>query len=177
MPMMPYNFNTGIIDKEALFRNITDSVNIHYTQKEKDFIDFNIQKLLPHKFSEFGPGLAAGDVNNDGLDDIIIGGSLIIAVKIFFQQKNGTFTQSNLQALKDSLSKNAEDEGILLFDADGDGDLDLYIASGGYEMDHDAPNYQDRFYVNDGKGNFTLDTTALPKNFTSKFCMRAADYR
>src|SRR5947208_5943745 len=65
---------------------------------------------------------------------------------------------------------------MLLFDADGDGDLDLYIASGSSETDHNSPNYQDRFYVNDGKGNFTLDSTALPKNFTSKFCVRAVDY-
>ena len=67
-----------------------------------------------------------------------------------------------MQTLKDSLSKKAEDEGMLLFDADGDGDLDLYISSGGYEADHNSPNYQDRFYINDGKGNFKLDSTALP---------------
>jgi len=173
---LPYNFNTNKIDSAALFNNITDSVNIHYTQQDKDFIDFNIQKLLPHKFSEFGPGMATGDINGDGLDDIITGGSFYYADKKFMQQKNGTFTQSNLQVLKDSLSKNAEDEGILLFDADGDGDLDLYVSSGGYEIDHDSPTYQDRFYINDGKGNFTLDSTALPQNFTSKFCVRAADY-
>ena len=53
------------------FDNVTDSVNIHYIQKDRDFIDFNIQKLLPHKFSEFGPGMAAGDINGDGLDDIV----------------------------------------------------------------------------------------------------------
>ncbi|MEP6464800.1 MAG: FG-GAP-like repeat-containing protein [Parafilimonas sp.] len=174
--LLPYNFNTNKIDTAALFCNVTDSVNIHYTQKDKDFIDFNIQKLLPHKFSEFGPGMAAGDVNNDGLDDIVTGGSFFYSGQEFLQQKNGTFTQKNLQTLKDSLSKNAEDEGMLLFDADGDGDLDLYISSGGYEADHDAPNYQDRLYINDGKGNFTLDSTALPKNFTSKFCVRAVDY-
>jgi hypothetical protein len=63
-----------------------------------------------------------------------------------------------------------------LFDADGDDDLDLYIASGGYEMEPGASSYQDRFYVNDGKGNFSLDSTALPQNLTSKFCVRAADY-
>jgi len=172
----PYSFNKGGIDSTALFTNVTDSVNIHYTQKDKDFIDFNVQKLLPHKFSEFGPGMAAGDINGDGLDDIVTGGSFMYSGQKFLQQKNGTFTQQAIQAYKDSLSKNAEDEGILLFDADGDGDLDLYIASGSYEVDHNSPNYQDRFYVNDGKGNFTLDSTALPQNFTSKFCVRAMDY-
>ncbi len=173
---LPYSFANNKIDTAALFCNVTDSVNIHYIQKDKDFIDFNIQKLLPHKFSEFGPGMAAGDVNGDGLDDIISGGSFFYSGQEFLQQKNGAFTQKNIQTLKDSLSKNAEDEGISLFDADGDGDLDLYISSGGYEMDHDSPNYQDRLYINDGKGNFTLDSTALPQNFTSKFCVRAIDY-
>jgi hypothetical protein len=173
---LSYDFNISKIDTAALFCNVTDSLNIHYIQKDKDFIDFNIQKLLPHKFSEFGPGMAAGDVNNDGLDDIITGGSFFYSGQEFLQQKNGTFTQKNLETLKDSLSKNAEDEGMLLFDADGDGDLDLYISSGGYEADHAAPNYQDRLYINDGKGNFTLDSTALPQNFTSKFCVRAVDY-
>ncbi len=170
-----YSFGGGI-NSSALFCNVTDSVNIHYTQKDKDFIDFNIQKLIPHKFSEFGPGMAAGDINGDGLDDIVTGGSFMYSGQAFLQQKNGSFTQKNLETLKDSLSKNAEDEGMLLFDADGDGDLDLYISSGSYEVDHGLPNYQDRFYINDGKGNFSLDSTALPKNFTSKFCVRAVDY-
>lgn len=173
---IPYSYNVNAIDTKALFDNITDSLQIHSINKEKDFIDFNIQKLLPHKFSEFGPGMATGDINGDGLDDIITGGSFFYSGKKLLQQKNGTFIQQDLQKLKDSLSKQSEDEGVLLFDADGDGDLDLYIASGGYEADHGAPNYQDRFYINDGNGNFTLDTMALPKNFTSKFCVRAADY-
>ena len=66
--------------------------------------------------------------------------------------------------------------GLLLFDADNDGDLDLYIAAGGYENAPDGQAYQDKLYINDGKGNFTLDTTALPMNLTSKSCVRAIDY-
>ncbi len=64
----------------------------------------------------------------------------------------------------------------MLFDANGDGHPDLFIAGGGYEYDHQSEAYQDRFYVNDGKGNFVLDSAALPKNLTSKFCVRAADF-
>ena len=173
---LPYSFNTNKIDSTALFYNNTDALNIHYVQKERDFIDFNIQKLLPHKFSEFGPGMAAGDINGDGLDDIVSGGSFFYSGVKFLQQRNGTFTQTNLQLLKDSLDKKAEDEGLLLFDADGDGDLDLYISSGGYEADENSPGYQDRMYINNSKGNFKLDSTALPQNFTSKFCVRAIDY-
>jgi hypothetical protein len=171
-----YTFNLNAIDSAALFYNVTNKLNIHYTQKDRDFIDFNIQKLLPHKFSEFGPGMAAGDINGDGLDDMVSGGSFFYSGKKFLQQKDGTFLQQDLQTLKDSLSKNAEDEGMLLFDADGDGDLDLYISSGGYEADENSASYQDRLYINDGKGNFKLDSAALPQNFTSKFCVRAVDY-
>jgi hypothetical protein len=69
-----------------------------------------------------------------------------------------------------------KDGGLLLFDANGDGKLDLYAASGGYETVANSPEYQDRLYLNDGKGNFTLATDALPTNFTSKLCVRACDY-
>jgi hypothetical protein len=76
----------------------------------------------------------------------------------------------------DTLHKQCEDEGILLFDADSDNDLDIYIAAGGYEAEPNTPFYQDRLYVNDGSGHFTYDSLALPKNYTSKFCVRAFDY-
>lgn len=172
--IIQYIFKCPGIDSTALFTNITASVNIQYIQSEKDFIDFNIQPLLPHKFSEFGPGMAVGDINGDGLDDLITGGSFYYTAQKFLQQKDGKFIQKDL--VENSVNKNTEDEGLLLFDADSDGDLDLYIASGGYEMNSGAPVYQDRLYINDGKGNFSLDSNALPENHASKFCVRAADY-
>ena len=125
-----YFFKKNKTDENPLFTDVTNSVQINYTQKEVDFIDFNKQILLPHKFSEFGPGMAVGDINGDGTDDLITGGSFYYSGQKFLQQKDGKFIQSDIIKLKDSLSKNAEDQGILLFDADGDGDLDLYMASG-----------------------------------------------
>ncbi len=171
-----YSFSNNLIDSAALFKEITDSVNIHYKHQYKDFIDFNLQRTLPHKFSEYGPALAVGDVDGNGLDDIITGGSYSYSAQVFLQQANGKFIQKNLLSPKDTLNKKREDEGILLFDADGDGDLDLYIASGGYNSLHNTDAYQDKLYLNDGEGNFTEDSSALPKNFTSKFCVRAIDY-
>jgi hypothetical protein len=163
-------------DKNALFKDITGSAGIRYADKEKDFIDFNVQSLIPHKFSEYGPALAVGDIDGNGLEDIVNGGSLQNSAQLFLQQSNGKFIQKSLLKGKDTLNKNREDEGLLLFDADGDGDLDLYIASGGFGGQPNTPPYQDRLYINDGKGNFTEDSNALPQNFTSKLCVRAIDY-
>lgn len=187
---LTHSFTGSAIATHTLFREITDSVNIHYEHQEEDFIDFNIQRLLPHKFSEYSPALAVGDIDGDGLDDIVCGGSSSNSASLFFQQIDGTFIEKSLLSTKSSsLQRNQvsdrlasgsnndyKDSGILLFDADGDGDLDLYISSGGYEYKPNTSAYQDRFYINDGKGNFTIDREALPQNFTSKFCVRAVDY-
>jgi hypothetical protein len=164
------------IATRTLFRDITDSAGIHYQHEESDFIDFNIQKLLPHKLSEYGPALAVGDIDGNGLDDIVCGGSAFHSAMLFLQQRDGKFLQRPLLTPEQAKARRSDDLGILLFDADGDGDPDLYIAGGGYENAPNSPAYADRLYVNDGKGNFMFDSTALPANFTSKSCVRAADF-
>ncbi len=172
-----YSFNQPQINKQSLFKEVTRSVGVSYKHHEDDFVDFNIQKLLPHKLSEYTPGLATGDVDGNGLDDIIIGGNSKYPAQVLLQQANGKFLQRNLYPPQTSNPKNNfKDEGLLLFDADGDGDLDLYAASGGYEAEAGSSVYQDRLYLNDGKGNFKLATNALPNNLTSKLCVRAVDY-
>ncbi len=172
-----FSFAGKSINSGALLKEITSAVNIKYTQKERDFVDFNIQKLLPHKLSEYGPALAVGDIDGNGFEDIISGGSFFYDTQIFLQQNNGDFKRKTLLGQGDSIeTKNSEDLGLLLFDADNDNDLDLYIASGGYEMISNTSAYTDRLYVNDGKGNFRPDSAAIPENFTSKSCVRAADF-
>ncbi|MGN6800273.1 MAG: VCBS repeat-containing protein [Ginsengibacter sp.] len=173
---LTYSFPGKQIDSTSIFEDVTSPSNVHYVDNPKDFIDFNKQMLLPHKFSEYGPALAVGDIDGNGLEDFICGGSFNRSAQEFLQQANGKFIQKSLLSSKDALNKNRHDEGILLFDADGDGDPDLYIASGGFEATDNSASYQDKFYVNDGKGNFTEDSTALPLNHTSKFCVRAIDY-
>jgi hypothetical protein len=163
-------------DTLALFEEVTNAVGVHYTHKESDFIDFNIQKLLPHKFSEYGPPLAVGDLNGDGLDDIVAGGSSGNGATLFFQQKDGTFTQKEFEKDEVLKGKKTDELGIALFDADGDGDLDMYVATGGYEQASNSDAYADRLYINDGKGNFSLAVNAIPVNLTSKSCVRAADF-
>lgn len=165
-----------LLARNTLFREVTGSLGISYKHNERDFIDFNIQKLIPHKFSEYGPGMAVGDIDGNGMEDLVIGGSFENSAVALLQQADGKFMEKKIFKNDGNALKRWEDLGLLLFDADGDGDLDIYIASGGYENDHNAENYQDKLYINDGKGNFTIDVKALPANLTSKFCVRAVDY-
>lgn len=171
-----YTWHQPVIATKALFKEVTASVGIHYKHQENDFVDFNVQKLLPHKFSEYTPALAVGDVDGNGLDDIVTGGNAHFPAQILLQQTNGQFLQRQLLPGKNSISQNFKDEGLLLFDANADGIPDLYIASGGYENAPQSPAYQDKLYLNDGKGNFTSAENVLPKNVTSKLCVRALDY-
>ncbi|MFA6084078.1 VCBS repeat-containing protein [Mucilaginibacter sp.] len=164
------------VNYKALFKEVTDSLNIHYISKDASFIDFNIQKLLPHKLSDYSPALAVGDVDNNGLDDMIIGGNASNKAQVFLQLPDGKFKQRDLTTIATDPAKRFNDAGLLLFDANGDGALDLYAASGGYEAPVNSPEYRDRFYLNDGKGNFKLADDAIPANFTSKLCVRACDY-
>ena len=165
-----------VIASDTWFTNITSKSGINYLHKQRDFVDFNIQKLLPHKLSEYTPGIAAGDINGDGLEDFITGGVSGYSPMIFTQNGDSRFTTTPLLSAAMAEQKQSEDRGLLLFDADSDNDLDLYISAGGYQYESGTKSYTDVLYLNNGKGIFIADTTALPLNYTSKFCVRAADY-
>ncbi len=158
---------------ELTFDEMSSRLGIKYKHKEWDKIDFYRQRTLPHKFSQSGPGVAVGDVNGDRLEDFIVGASSRFDGAIFLQTMNGTFSERQFPKGSFSLS---EDEGMLLFDSDGDRDLDLYVVSGSYEYEAGDPRYQDRLYLNDGKGNFSIDSNALPETTASGSCVRGADY-
>ena len=167
---------TTTVSAPTVFTTANTTITPGYIHEELDFADFNYQKLLPHKLSEFGPALAVGDLNGDGWDDMVSGGSYGYSTRLFFQQADGTFLNKELLPGANKTNKGWEDLGVLIFDADGDGDMDIYTASGSYESQPNTMAYQDKLYLNNGQGNFTIDTTALPQNFTSKSCVRAADF-
>lgn len=165
-----------VVTKDALFTDITNLSGINYSHQEKDYIDFDKERLLPHKLSQYGPGLTAGDIDGNGLDDIYIGGSANFPGKFFLQQDNGRYIIKNLPGMEKSDIQRSEEMGLLLFDTDNDGDLDLYCASGSNEFPANTKKYQDQLFINDGKGNFLVDSSALPINYTSKSCVRATDF-
>ncbi|AWV98276.1 VCBS repeat-containing protein [Arcticibacterium luteifluviistationis] len=157
---------------ETLFTDITKQLNLNYVHQETDYIDFNIQKLIPHKFSQYGPAMAVGDVNGDGLEDVFIGGSANVSGTFLIQKVEGGFENKAF----DDPHRASEDTGLLFFDADGDEDLDLYIVSGSNEFSPNSASYLDRLYQNDGKGNFTYLKDALPKRRESGSVVKAADF-
>ncbi|AWG20954.1 hypothetical protein FFWV33_05080 [Flavobacterium faecale] len=141
---------------------------------ENSFDDFNFQVLLPHKMSALGPAIAVGDLNGDGLEDYFVGGSFNTVGQLFFQTQSGFIKQNTAAFEADKLS---EDTGALIFDADNDGDNDLYVVSGGYEFAPNSPYLQDRLYVNNGKGLFSkAKSNAIPSMITSGSKAYAADF-
>ena len=158
----------------SVFKNATASYGIDYKLKETDFADYNIQSTLPHKLSQFGPGVAVGDIDNNGFEDFYIGGSSDNPGVFFMQDSNGKFTMdsSRFSQKEDVLY---EDMGALLFDADNDADLDLYLVSGSYEIPKNHSISNDRFFLNDGKGIFTRADN-IPKDLTNGSCVKAADF-
>ncbi|MEZ4810105.1 MAG: VCBS repeat-containing protein [Allomuricauda sp.] len=148
------------------------SLGIAYSHVENEFNDFSKQVLLPQKQSQKGPTLQVADVNKDGLDDFFVGGALNQAAEMYLQQGNGTFIQISQTIFE--RDKGHEDNGALFFDADNDGDLDLYVASGGYELAENDPLFQDRLYLNDGAGNYTKGS-GLPRMLQNTKSVAALD--
>ena len=155
------------------FRKEPTQLSIDYCHRENGFLDFKRDKLLAQGLSTAGPKIVAGDVNGDGREDLYLGGAKETAGQLFLQQSDGRFAAKHAPAL--AMSKAAEDTDGLFFDADGDDDLDLYVVSGGSDFAEKDPDLQDRLYVNDGSGNFSIRSQALPAMPVSGSSVVAAD--
>ena len=163
-----------VYTRQANFKPINPkALGLSYVHDENSFNDFSKQVLLPQKQSQQGPAFAVADINNDGLTDIFLGGGPGQSSRIYLQNSAGKYVESEQQTF--NKDKDYEDNGAHFFDADGDGDLDLYVASGGYELDENSELLQDRLYLNDDKANF-IRSNNLPKMLTSTKAITSYDY-
>ena len=136
-----------------------------YAHRENSFDDFDMEVLLPYKQSTGGPCFAQGDVDGDGTEDLFLGGASGQASELWLV-KNGRFRKADIPIF--GLDARYEDMAAVFFDLEQDGDLDLFVVSGGNEFDIHSSYYADRIYLNDGTGQFSrhLDPTlqAFPKS-------------
>ncbi len=144
-----------------LFEKVENGIN--FTHSENNYDDFKTEVLLPYKQSTLGPFFTTGDVNNDGMDDIFIGSAKNQKSELFIN-KSGKFIKKNIKVFEED-SKYEDMESILI-DIDNDGDLDLYVVSGGNEFNNRSTELTDRIYINDGNGNYSKDEQNDINNYT-----------
>lgn len=155
--------------ERALFRQ-TKIAGLDFQHQENEFIDYTFDPLLPQLYSREGPCIEVADLNGDDMDDVIIGGAAGQPTTLFFQQADASFQRMEL----DSQNDKCEDVAVVAFDYDLDGDMDIYLASGGSEQKAGSKFYTDRLYENLGSGKFELNST-LPTIRSIGSCVAVGD--
>ena len=159
---------------ENFFEKVeSDLLQVNFKQKENVFNDFDLQLLLPQKQSEISRALTVGDVNKDGLEDFFVGNSKGHKAGMFLQNKNGTFSEINSSLFEKE--KVYEDTSAEFLDVDNDGDLDLVVTSGGYEVKEKSTLLNDRLYINNGNGKF-YKNLKFPKLYSNSSQIVKGDF-
>lgn len=153
------NMQTVLPHIKPLLEQVT-STGIDFRHQENEYVDFDRDRLLYSMLSNAGPPIAVADVNLDGRDDVFVGGAAGFSGQLFLQIQEGRFVRSQVNVFSEDSA--AEDVEAEFFDADSDGDPDLYVASGGNEFTNASSNLRDRLYINDGKGVFSRSEQILP---------------
>ncbi len=155
------------------FREKTTDVGIDYVHTENDFVEFNREGLIPFMVSAEGPGVAIGDLNQDGRDDIFLGSSKRTQSRIYLQQADGSYLDASPAALlRDSIF---EDVDAAMADLDQDGLTDIVVAAGGNEYWASQDPRRQRIYWNQGNGSFTVDTAAFGETFMTGASVEVTD--
>lgn len=166
-------YNNFFPKKNEAMQDITSQVNCNWSHKENDFLDYNVQYLIPHGLSTRGPKLAVADVNKDGLDDFYACGAKFQPGALMIQQKDGTFKESDTALFNEFAI--SEDVDAVFFDANGDSFPDLFVLTGGNEIPVNELALLDRLYINDGTGHFAKSPNPMSVVFENKSCVSVAD--
>lgn len=160
-------------EKTPLLSDASSSVTANWLHRENNFLDYNVQYLIPHELSNRGPKLAVADVNKDGLEDIFVCGARGQASGLMIQQRNGALTATDTALFSKALACDKTD--ALFADLNNDGWQDLYVVSGGNELADGDSSLQDHLFINQKNGHFAETPSALPKMLKNKSCVSAAD--
>jgi len=172
LPIFDFSTLRKKADNPFVFKDITANTGLIYKHIENPFVEFNREALMPNMVSAEGPALAVGDVNGDGREDVFFGASKFGVSALYLQSKSGTFSLHTPAAiLKDSIF---EDVDAVFEDIENDGDLDLIIAAGGNEWRIHDEAMKQRYYLNDGKGNF--ERRDFPGAFATASCIVPGDF-